>query len=73
MENIYIDLENDYCRKFFNRNFVPVNEILDKLLELETEKEEVEDNLKALQQEIEDNYKPISVAEQVGFNERDFI
>lgn len=33
----------------------------------------LEEKIKHLEQDIEDNYRPISYAEQIGYNERDFI
>lgn len=33
----------------------------------------LEDEIGEIEQDIEDNYKPISRAEEIGYNERDFI
>lgn len=41
----------------------------DLLYEFNYLQEEIEE----MEQDIEDNYKPISMAEEIGFNERDFI
>ena len=40
----------------------------DLLHELDVLQEKYED----LEKDLEDNYKPISYAEQIGYNERDF-
>lgn len=72
MEQVLINLKDDYCAKFFNKDLVSIDEILNKLAELEDEKEVVEKELKELKQDVEDNYRPVSYAEQVGYSERDF-
>lgn len=73
MDNIYINLEDNYCRKFFDKDFVPVDEILEKLTELEDEKDNLEEELKNLKQNVEDNYRPIPQSQLNGISERDFI
>lgn len=75
MENIYIDMREQgftLSNHFKNKDMVSVEDILIEL-------EQVIDDMEALQEEfddykrdVEDNYKPISYAEQVGFNERNF-
>lgn len=41
--------------------------------ELKNEIEQLKQQLEELEQDLKDNYKPVSYAEQVGFNERDYI
>lgn len=41
--------------------------------ELLNEIEHLKEELENFEQQVRDNYKPVSYAEQVGFNERDFI
>lgn len=75
MEHIYIDMREQgftLSNHFKNKDMVSVEDILIEL-------EQVIDDMEALQEEfddykrdVEDNYKPISYAEQVGFNERNF-
>ena len=75
MENIYVDMRKQgfvLSNHFKNKDMVSIEDIL-------TELEEVIDDMEALQEEfdeykrdVEDNYKPISYAEQIGYNERDF-
>jgi predicted phage-related endonuclease len=73
MEQVLVNIKDDYCAKFFNKDLVSIDEILNKLSELEDEKEAVENELKELKQDVEDNYRPVSYAEQVGYSQKDFI
>ena len=54
-------------------DFVPSDSLMimieDLYIELEKEREKNAD----LKQDIEDNYRPISIAEQIGYRDRDFI
>lgn len=53
--------------------FIPSDSLMciidDLFVELEKEREKNAD----LRQDIEDNYRPISIAEQVGISDRDFV
>ena len=82
---MYIEVSNKEMEKFkeisditvtdyeFKGNFVPVVSLLtmidDLLLELHNKEEQIED----IKQDIQDNYKRISVLEQVGISDKDFI
>lgn len=75
MENIYIDMREQgftLSNYFKNKDLVSVEDILSELEEVIDELEDVKEKFKDYQREVEDNYKPISYAEQVGFNERDY-
>lgn len=72
MEQVLVNIKDDYCAKFFKKDLVSIEEILDKLSELEDEKLDLEEQLEELKQDMEDNYKPVSYAEQIGYSERDF-
>lgn len=54
-------------------DFVPSESLMiiieDLYVELEKEREKNAD----LRQDIKDNYRPISIAEQVGISDRDFV
>ena len=54
-------------------DFVPSESLMiiieDLYVELENEREKNAD----LRQDIKDNYRPISIAEQVGISDRDFV
>lgn len=53
-------------------DFIPVEKMMAAIEDLLIEIDRLEEEKKYREQEIEDNYKPISYAEQVGYNERDF-
>lgn len=82
---MYIEVSNKEMESFkeisditvtdyeFKGNFVPVVSLLamidDLLLELHEKEEQIED----IKQDIQDNYRRISVSEQVGISDKDFI
>lgn len=49
------------------------NDLFDLYDDLYSEYERLQEEFEDFKQNVEDNYKPISYAEQVGYNERDFI
>lgn len=50
-----------------------LEEALNKINELEHELESLKEEYEDYKNQVEENYKPISVAEQVGYNEKDYI
>ena len=72
MEHVLVNLKGDYCGKFFEKDLVSIDEILNKLYELENEIEALQEELEDLKDDVRDNYRPVSYAEQVGYSERDF-
>jgi uncharacterized protein (UPF0335 family) len=75
MDNIYVDMRNQgytLSNYFKNKDMVSVEELLTKLEELIDDLENKEEELKDLKQDVEDNYRPLSQAEQIGYNEKDF-
>ena len=76
MKDIYIDLRTQsktIKENFENKDFVSIDELLDKfedlIFELKTVKEEYND----FKKDVEDNYKYMPIDEQVGISDRDFI
>ena len=53
-------------------NFISVENMMAAIEDLLSEIDNLEEKIKDREQEIEDNYRPISVAEQYGINDRDF-
>lgn len=53
-------------------NFIPVENMMNVIEDLLLEVGRLEEKYKDFEKQVEDNYKPISYAEQVGYNERDF-
>lgn len=54
-------------------DFVPVESLIHAIEDLMYEIDRLEEKIEDIEQDVEDNYKPISVAEQIGYSERDFI
>lgn len=73
MEKILINLEEEYCRKYFKKDIVTLEEILEKIEEQEDDIEYLKEAYERLEEDIRENYRPIPVMEQVGMSERDFI
>lgn len=75
MENIYIDMREQghtLSNYFKNKDLVSVEDILTEFEQVIDDKEALQEKFDDFKRDVEDNYKPISYAEQVGFNERDF-
>ena len=73
MEKILINLEEDFHRKYFKKDIVSLEEILEKLEELDDEVEYIKEAYERLEEDIKENYRPIPVMDQIGMSERDFI
>jgi hypothetical protein len=73
MDKILVNLEEDFCRKYFDKDIVSVSDILDKLVELDEELDQQKEAYQELENDMRDNYRAIPVSEQVGISERDFI
>ena len=76
MDNVYVDLrnENKWIRELFlNKDFVSVEDLLDKCEDLKDELDHVIEEFEDFKRNVEDNYKPIPVSEQLDISDRDFI
>jgi archaellum component FlaC len=73
MERIMINLEEDFHRRYFKKDIVTLEEILEKIEELDDEIDYLKEAYQNLENDVRDNYRPIPVMEQVGMSERDFI
>jgi hypothetical protein len=78
MDRIMIDLRNEnecsQIRKIFtNKDLVSVEDLLDMICELDDRVSDLTDEIRDIKQDLEDNYKRISIEDQVGISERDFI
>ena len=76
MEKNLVDIrdDNNQIKRIFNdKDLVSIDDLLNKICELDDEIEHLEEEKRNLEQDIEDNYKPIPVAEQVGISDKDFI
>lgn len=68
MENVFIDIreENNQIRCLFGlKDLVSVEEILDKLCELDDERAYAEEKVEDLEQDIEQHYTPIKVEDEI--------
>ena len=57
----------------FKYSYITADDAVDILSELVWEIERLETELNELRQDIEENYRPISLAEQYGISDKDFI
>ena len=60
----------DYRR---DGKYVPVEELFSMIEDLLIELDRAEEKYKDLEEQLRENYRPISIAEQYGISERDFI
>lgn len=68
MEKVLIDIreENNQIRCLFKlKDFVSVEEILDKLCELDDERAYAEEKVEDLEQDIEQHYTPIRMEDEI--------
>ena len=73
MEDVLIKIKDTGYEKYFeNKDMVSVEELLNALEKAVDDKETIKQEYKEFKQEVEDNYKPITYAEQIGYNEKDF-
>lgn len=54
-------------------NFIKTDYLVNAIDELLREIYRLNQEYKDLKQEIQDNYKPISIQEQIDYNEKDFL
>ena len=76
MENFYIDIRNEnsiICDYFKNKDIVSIDELLGAIEDLKLEVERLQEQIEDREKDIADNFRRISVEEQVGMKERDFI
>ena len=59
-----------YLKERFNKDNITADELIGLIEELIDEKENLQEQYEDLKRDLEDNYKPISVEEQIGWNER---
>lgn len=79
---MYLEIEEELKTKIknitgidydFKGNFLPSESITSIFEDLISEIDKLEEKYSDLKQDLEDNYRPISVSEQVGISDRDFI
>lgn len=65
----YLGLES----MFINKKNISIDDMIDKLQELDSESEELREKYADLVSDVEDNYERIPISSQVGISDRDFI
>lgn len=74
MDNVFIkkDELNEWIAKYFKRNLISIDDMLNVIEDLDGEVEDWKMKYEELQNDLEDNYRPISQAEQYEVSDRDF-
>lgn len=72
MEDVLIRIKDTTLGRYLERDLISIDELLDALDNAIWEKEELRLEFEEFKQEVEDNYRPLTYAEQIGYNERDF-
>ena len=58
-------------KKYFkDKDFYSIDELIAIIEDLDSELEHTKEEFEDFKNDVEDNYKPISMAEQVGYDER---
>lgn len=75
MDEVFIDIrkENTWIRKYFDTDFVSIEQLLATIEDLDGEVENWKEKYQDLEEDIKDNYRPIPYSEQVCVSDRDFI
>lgn len=70
--DLRIVIPEKYKSLFEDQDTITIEEIFSVIDELNSEIDRLKEQQENLEQDVRDNYKPISYAEQIGYNERDF-
>ena len=75
MNEVFIDIrkENAWIRKYFNADFVSIDQLIGVIEDLDGEVENWKEKYQDLEEDIKENYRPIPYSEQVGVSDRDFL
>ena len=73
MEKIMINLEDNFYRRYFDKDVVTLDEVLRKVEDLDDEIEYLKEAYVRLEEDVRENYRAIPVSEQYGISDRDFI
>ena len=57
---------------FINKKYISIDDMIDKLQELDSESEEIREKYTDLISDVEDNYERIPISRQVGIYDEDF-
>ena len=68
-----IDLPSWLADKYFyGKDIISVEDLVGTLEDLDSDYDMLEEKFEDFKRDVEDNYKPLSMAEQVGIDDRDF-
>lgn len=77
MDEIYINIKNmnecafkHYLEKEFKKDLISIEEIMNTFEELKYDYDDLEEQFEDFKQDVEDNYRPVSIREQIDYNER---
>lgn len=75
MDEVFIDIrkENAWIRKYFDTDFVSIEQLLGTIEDLDGIIENWKEKYEDLEEEIKENYRPIPYSKQVGVSDRDFL
>lgn len=75
MDEVFIDIrkENAWIRKYFDTDFVSIEQLLGTIEDLDGIIEDWKEKYQDLEEDLRENYKPIPYSEQVCVSDRDFI
>ena len=57
------------AKHFKGMVYVSIEDLIAKIEDLDTDVEDLAGQIKDLKQDMEDNYRPVTLAEQIGWNE----
>lgn len=57
---------------FINKKYISIDDMIEKLQELDSESEELREKYADLVSDVEDNYERIPISRQVGIYDEDF-
>ena len=74
MDDIFINIEEDDClKRFFDKSFISVEEMREKIFELKDELDNLREEYEMYRDYVKDNYMQIPVSQQIGITDEDFM
>lgn len=71
--DLRIVIPEKYKSLFEDQDTITIEEIFTVIDELNSEIDHLKEQHEDFEEDVRDNYKPVSYAEQIGYNERDFF
>lgn len=70
--DLRIVIPERYKNLFEDDDTLTIEELFSTIEDLNSEISRIQEEFDDFKKDVEDNYKPLSYAEQIGYNERDF-